>query len=87
LLRGLCDRLLTGILLARPLEDRLHLGFGHGRADLPVDDKAAVAVEDAAEEEEGPADIEVGNVDVPVLVRLQGVLEALPFAGGRPASG
>ena len=60
--------MLIRILLARPLEDDLHLGFLHGLADLPVHDKAAVAVEDAAQEEEGPADVEVGDVDVPVLM-------------------
>ena len=36
---------LTGILLARPLEDNLHLGLLHSLADLPVHDEAAVAVE------------------------------------------
>ena len=41
-----------------------------------MDDESAVAVEDAAEEEEGPADVEVGDVDVPVLMRPQGLLEA-----------
>src|SRR6516162_5129731 len=35
---------LAGKLLARSLEDRLHLGFRHGLADLPVDDVPAVAV-------------------------------------------
>src|SRR5438067_770082 len=43
---------LAGILLARPLEDRLHLGFGHRLANLPVDEEPAVAVQDAAQEEE-----------------------------------
>jgi hypothetical protein len=42
-----------------------------------VHDVAAVAVEDAAQEEEGPADVEVGDVDVPVLMRPQGLLESL----------
>ena len=48
-----------------------------------MNDESAVAVEDAAQEEEGPADVEVGDVDVPVLVRPQGLLEALPLAGWR----
>src|SRR5947209_5151821 len=53
--------MLTGMLLACPLDDRLDLGLLHRLADLPVDDEAARAVEDAAEEEEGPADVEVGD--------------------------
>jgi hypothetical protein len=42
---------LTGILLAHPLKDRLHLSFLHGLADFPVHDEAALAVEEAAQEE------------------------------------
>jgi hypothetical protein len=52
-----------------------------------VHDEAAVAVEDAAQEEEGPADFEMGDIDVPVLVGPQGLLEALPLAGWRPTRG
>ena len=73
--------MLTGILFASPLDDRLHVSFLHGLADLPVNDESAITVEDAAQEEEGPADIEVRDVDVPVLMWPQGLLEALPFAG------
>ena len=69
-----------------PLEDRLHLGFGHGLADLPVDDEPAVAVEDAAQEEECPADINMRDIDMPVLMRPQRLLEALALLGGLPAS-
>ena len=76
--------MLAGILLASPLDDRLHLGFLHRLADLPVNDESAVAVEDAAQEEESPADVKVGDIDVPVLMRPQGLLEALPLAGWSP---
>jgi len=48
-----------------------------------VNDESAVAVEDAAQEEEGLADVEVGDIDVPVLMRPQGLLEARPLAGVR----
>ena len=70
-----------------PLEDRLHLRLVHGLADLPVDDEPAVAVEDAAQEEECPADVDVRDIDVPVLMRPQGLLEALPLPGGLPTAG
>jgi hypothetical protein len=52
----------------------------------PVNDESAVAVEDAAQEEESPADVEVGDIDVPVLMWPQGLLEALSLAGGNPPS-
>ena len=77
---------LAGILLASPLDDRLHLGLGHGLADLPVDDEPTVAVEDAAQEEERPADVDVGDIDVPVLMGPQGLLEALSLLGRLAAS-
>src|SRR5947209_837025 len=69
----------AGDLLPRALDDRLDLGLGHALTDLPVDDEPAAAVEEAAEVEEGPGDIDVRDVDVPVLVGPQGLLEALPF--------
>ena len=69
---------LAGELLAGPLDDRLHLGLGHGLADLPVDDEPAAAVEEAAQEVERPGDVDVGDIDVPVLVG-QRLLEALAF--------
>lgn len=70
---------LAGEAFAGPLEDRLDLGFGHALAELPVDDEPAAAVEQAAEVEEGAGDVDVGDVDVPVLVRLQRLHEALSF--------
>jgi hypothetical protein len=78
----------------RPLEDDLHVGFGHRLADLPVDDVPAAAVQDAAQVVERAADVDVRDVDVPVLVRPERLHEAralscegLPFQRpSRPAS-
>ena len=67
---------LVGEALAGPLDDRLDLGLGHALADLPVDDEPAVAVEEAAEVEERAGDVDVGDVDVPVLVGRERLLEA-----------
>ena len=72
---------------SHPLDNRLHLGFGHGLADLPVDDEPAVAVEDAAKEKECTADVDIRDIDVPVLMRPHWLLEALSLLGGLPASG
>ena len=38
----------AGKPLARPLNDRLDVSFGHGLAKLAVDDEPAAAVEEAA---------------------------------------
>ena len=46
-------------------------------ADLPVDDEPAAAVEQAAEVEERPGNVDVRDVDVPVLMGPQRLLEAL----------
>src|SRR6478736_5619503 len=69
----------VGIPLACPLDDRLDLGLRHALADLPVDDEPAAAVEQATEVEERPGDVDVRDVDVPVLVGPKGLLEALAF--------
>src|SRR6185437_10603710 len=74
---------LAGEALAGPLDDRLDLGLGHALADLPVDDEPAAAIEEAAEVEEDAGDVEVRDIDVPVLVGPQGLVEARPLAGGR----
>src|SRR3990172_10358457 len=52
--------------LLGPLQDQLDVGFGHGSSDVPVNDGAAEAVQDAREVIEGAAQIQVGNIDVPI---------------------
>ncbi len=76
----------AGEPLAGPLDDRLDIGLGHAFADLPVDDVTAAAVEQAAEVEEGPGDVDVRDVDVPVLVRAQRLLEPLALLRGLAAA-
>ena len=61
----------AGVSFAGALEDDFDVGFLHFLADFPVDDEAAAAVEDGAEEVEGAGDVEVADIDVPVLVRLR----------------
>ncbi|SRR6266571_1540283 len=64
------------VALARPLEDRLDVGFGHRLANLPMDEEPAAAIEQAAEVEERPGDVDVRDIDVPVLVGAEWLLEA-----------
>src|SRR5438034_5044551 len=71
----------VGIALAGPLDDRLDVPLGHRFADLPVDDEPAAAVEQAAQVEECPGDVDVRDVDMPVLVGAERLLKALSFEG------
>ena len=72
-----------GISFAAALDDGFHIDFLHLFSDLPVDNEAAAAIEDAAEEVKGPRDIEVTDIDMPVLVRLERLHEAGALLGGR----
>jgi hypothetical protein len=46
-----------------------------------MDDEAAVAVEDGAEEVKSASDVKVADIDVPMLVRFKGLDEAGAFLG------
>jgi hypothetical protein len=46
-----------------------------------VNDEAAIAIEDRAQEVEGAGDVEVTDIDMPLLVRLQGLDIAGAFLG------
>jgi len=65
--------------LASTLNDRFDVGLSHVGSDLPVHDGTAEAVEQAAEEEKRPANVDVGNVDVPVLVWAEGMVKTGAF--------
>src|SRR4029450_13388970 len=72
---------LPGEMLARPLDDRFDLRLFHSRADLPVHDVPAVALEQRAQEVERAGDVDVGDIDVPVFVRSGGLHKARSFEG------
>ena len=61
------------------LDDYLDVAFFHLRPDLPVHDRSAIAVEQAAEEEERAESVDIGNVDMPVFARTDWLLEPRPF--------
>lgn len=74
-------------LLPDPLQDDLDLGFGHLFPDFPMDAIATVAIQDQAQVVKDAAQVQVSNVNMPVLMGLRGLLKALPFAGRRFLSG
>jgi len=47
-----------------------------------VDDEAAATVEDGAEEVKGAGDIEIADIDMPVLVGAEGCSKPCPFLLG-----
>ena len=58
------------------LDDRFDVAFFHFRADLPVHDRSAATIEQAAKKEECPPNVDIGNVNVPVLVRTRAAAES-----------
>jgi hypothetical protein len=80
---GPLSEMMRGVSFAGALDDGGHVFFLHFRADFPVDDEAAAAIEDGTQEVEGPGDVEVADIDMPVLVGFQGLHEAGAFLGGR----
>lgn len=68
-------------LLFGSLEDDLHVRLGHLLPGLPVHDVPAAAIKKAAQIVEGAAQVDVGNVYMPVFVGLQRLDETGPFEG------
>ena len=67
MIRGLA----SGYFSLARLQDDLDFRLGHRLAQIPMHDEAAVAVQHAAQVVERAADVDVGNIDVPMLVRLR----------------
>jgi len=65
-----------GMFFLGPLQDNFDFGLGHGRADLPVRDGAAKAVQDAAQVVEGGANVHVGHVDMPMFMGVLWLVKA-----------
>src|SRR5579884_1644748 len=72
----------AGELLPRPLDDLLDIGLGHRLPQLPMHEEAAATIQEAAQVVEGAGDIDVGDINMPVLVRQKRLNKALALAGG-----
>ena len=64
-------------LLMDSLQDNLNILLRHLLAQFPVNDVTAAAIQDAAQVIEGAEDIDVADINMPVFMRLQGLLEAV----------
>ena len=61
------------------LQDDLDICLLHRLAQIPVHNKTAVPIQHAAQIVERAAHIDVGNINMPMLVWRRGLLEAGPF--------
>lgn len=65
--------------LPSPLEDDFHVTLQHVIPDLPVNDGAAVSIQNEAQVIERSVDVDTGNGYVPMLMCLFGLLETSAF--------
>lgn len=71
----------AGELFASVLEDGFNVAFLHFVAESPVNDEAAPAVEDGADEAKRAGAVEVTDIDMSVFVGLQGLDKASVLPG------
>ena len=71
-----------GKLLTGALQQDLHFRLGHRFPQGPIDDVAAGSVQHRAQIVERRMDIDIGNVDVPMLVWSQGLNKSSSFFAG-----
>ena len=63
-------------------QDDFHVRLRHLLPKFPVDDVAAVAIQNRAEIIKVPGQVDVRNIDMPMLVGFCGLVEARTFFGG-----
>ena len=69
------SRLRLRVLLLRSLQNHFDVGFSHGLPQIPMHEETTEPIQNAAQVIEGAAQVDVGNVDMPVLIGLQRLLE------------
>src|SRR5713101_990962 len=72
----LCRR----IVFLGSFENYLDLGLPHRLSQVPTHDGPTVPIQNAAQVIEGPADVDVGDIDMPMLMRLERLFKAGSFA-------
>jgi hypothetical protein len=79
------SRLRFRVLLLGSLQDDFDISFSHGLTQIPMHEEATEPIQNAAQVIEGAAQVDIGNVDMPVLMWLQRLLETGSL-GGRVCS-
>src|SRR6516225_6298703 len=60
----------------------INVGLGHRFPQIPMNQETAVAVQDAAQVVERRANVQVGDIDMPMLVWLRRLVKTRPFLRG-----
>jgi len=68
------------VVLFRPFANDFDVGFPHRFPQIPMHEETTVSLQHAAQVVERAGHVDVGNIDVPVLMRLRRLLEAGPLA-------
>src|SRR5277367_7134277 len=63
------------VLLLGSLQNHFDVGFSHGLPQIPMHEETTEPIQNAAQVIKSTAQVDVGNVDMPMLVRLQRLLE------------
>ena len=74
-LSGDDSRLRFRVLLLSSLQDQFDISLSHGLTQIPMHEETTEPIQNAAQVIEGAAQVDVGNVDMPVLMRLERLLE------------
>jgi hypothetical protein len=77
------SRLGFQVLLLGSPQDHFDIGFSHRLTQIPMHEETTESIQNAAQVIEGAAQVDVGNVDMPVLMGLQRLLET----GRNPVTG
>src|SRR6185437_9441848 len=75
------SRLRFRVLLLGSLQDHFDVSFSHGLSQISMHEETTEAIQNAAQVIEGAAQVDLGNVDMSVLMRLQRLLETGSLAG------
>ena len=67
------------VKLLRSLNNCFDVDLLHLRTNIPVNDHSRVPIEDRSTEVESTADVEMRNIDMPMLVSLLGLVETVPL--------
>ena len=69
------SRLRFRVLLLSSLQDQFDISLSQGLTQIPMHEETTEPIQNAAQVIEGAAQVDVGNVDMPVLMRLERLLE------------
>src|SRR5260370_6306427 len=73
-------RLHVRVPFLRSFENYLDVGLPHRVSQVPVHDRTTVPIQNTAQVIEGPADVDIGDIDMPMLMRLEWLLKSGPLS-------